>query len=414
MIDLSLLEEVILEQKQVFSKKDCGLPRETSFEPLMASSRAVVISGVRRSGKSTLLRQIAARLDDYHYVNLDDERLLDFKVEDFNQLLLLWQKRSGAKTILIDEIQNVDSWERFIRRAHDDGYKIFLTGSNAKLLSSELATRLTGRYLKVELYPFSFREYLAFKGIRPDKRLTTSAKATVTRHFDQYLVSGGFPEYVKRGEPDLLKRTYDDIVFRDIIARFGIRETTPFRELTTYLFSNFTKEVSYGSLAKALDIKSPMTVRQYVGFLQESYLVFELLKYDPSYRKQLVAGRKVYVIDNGMRNSVAFSTSEDRGRSLENAVFLELKRRGQEVFYFRQAHECDFLVREKNTVTAAIQVTSRLHADNREREIAGLVEACAAFGLKEGIIITENEEKTIEQGGGIIQVMPAWKWLLGG
>ena len=165
MIDLRSLEEVIVDQFEAFSAKESGLPRVIDVQQIIASTQIVVISGVRRSGKSTLLRQIASKLTDYHYINFDDERLISFDVADFNQLLLAWNKRSPSKNILIDEIQNVQSWERFIRRIHDDGYKIYLTGSNAKLLSSELATHLTGRHVKVELYPFSFQEFLSFQNI---------------------------------------------------------------------------------------------------------------------------------------------------------------------------------------------------------------------------------------------------------
>jgi hypothetical protein len=411
-VDFTTIEEIILEQKKGFAQKPLGLPREIAFEPMLETARITVVSGVRRCGKSTLLRQIAEKVESYSYVNFDDERLLNFTVEDFSRLMLAWQKHGDAKVVLMDEIQNVEGWERFVRRIHDEGRKVFLTGSNAKLLASELTTHLTGRYLKVELFPFSFGEFAAFGGVRCRGSLTTDEKAAALGLFDRYLAGGGFPGYVTSGEPDILKQIYDDIVFRDIITRFGIRETVQFRELTAYLFSNFAKETSYGGLAKSLGIKSPMAVRKYVGFLQESYLLFGLLKYDSSYRRQIVANRKVYVIDNGMRNSVAFSASEDRGRLLENAVFIELKRRGLETFYHRQKHECDFVVREKGKITAAIQVTTRLHADNSEREMAGLLEACTTFGLKEGTLITEHEDEVIEAEGVTVRVAPAWKWLV--
>ncbi len=413
MIDLRSLEEVIVDQFEAFSAKESGLPRVIDVQQIIASTQIVVISGVRRSGKSTLLRQIASKLTDYHYINFDDERLISFDVADFNQLLLAWNKRSPSKNILIDEIQNVQSWERFIRRIHDDGYKIYLTGSNAKLLSSELATHLTGRHVKVELYPFSFQEFLSFQNIELKQAQTTIAKAELLNAFDVYLTNGGFPEYVKRGEPELLKQAYDDIVYKDIITRFGIREINPFRELALYLFSNAAKEVSYSALAKTLGIKSVMSVRKYVGFLQESYLVFELYKYDFSLKKQIISAKKIYVIDNGMRNSIAFSVSDDHGRLLENAIYLELKRRGLQVYYFKGKNECDFIIKEKNKITQVFQVTSRLHADNRERELAGLYESMEMFDLKEGTLITENQEETIQKDSFTIHIVPAWKWLLG-
>ena len=412
MLDIGLLGEVIEEQAKGFASKESGLIRTIDMSRIQNSAQVVVISGVRRSGKSTLLRQIAAKLDDYHYVNFDDERLIDFEVSDFNRLLLAWKKRGPSKNVLIDEIQNITAWERFIRRIHDEGYKIYLTGSNAKLLSSELSTHLTGRYLKVELYPFSFKEFLDYKNAPREKVLTTSQKAEVLNYFDAYLKNGGFPEYVVRGDQEILKQAYDDIVYKDIIARFGVREIKPFRELAAYLFSNLAKESNYNALAKMLGMKSVMTVRKFVGFLQESYLVFELFKYDHSLKKQFVSAKKIYVIDNGMRGSVAFSATDDRGRLLENMIFLELKRRGSDIYFYKNAHECDFIVKEKNKITQAIQITVRLTPENREREMAGVCSALDAFALAEGVLITEDQEETLRRGNFVIHVVPAWKGLL--
>ncbi len=411
MIDIKQLEEIMFDQALVFKAKDPGMEREIDFDKFLKTEQITVISGVRRSGKSTILRQISKKLSDFYYVNFDDERLINFKVEDFNNLLIVWQKQFASKNILVDEIQNVQFWERFVRRIHDEGYKIFITGSNAKLLSSELSTHLTGRYFKIELYPFSFKETLSFRHVKLAK-ITSKIKATIFNFFDNYLKNGGFPEYLKHEDVEFIKRTYEDIVYRDIITRFGIRETKPFRQLANFLFTNFTKEANYNSLSNILGIKSAISVKNYIGFLEESYLVFELYRYDFSLKKQMASNKKIYVIDNGMRNNVAFYFSEDWGRLLENTVFLELKRRGREVYYYKGKNECDFIIKEKDKIVEAIQVTQKINHSNEKREIDGLLSAMEQFNLKEGFLLTENEEEERKIGKKVIKFVPLWKWLL--
>jgi len=411
MIDIKQLEEIMLDQALVFKARETGMEREIDFDKFLKTKQITVISGVRRSGKSTLLRQISKKLSDFYYINFDDERLINFKVEDFNNLLIVWQKQFASKNILVDKIQNVQFWERFVRRIHDEGYKIFITGSNAKLLSSELSTHLTGRYFKIELYPFSFKETLLFRHVNLAK-LTSKIKATIFKFFDNYLKNGGFPEYLKHQDVEFIKRTYEDIVYRDIITRFGIRETKPFRQLANFLFTNFTKEANYNSLSNILGIKSAISVKNYIGFLEESYLVFELYRYDFSLKKQMASNKKIYIIDNGVRNNVAFYFSEDRGRLLENTVFLELKRRGCEIYYYKEKNECDFIIKEKDKIVEAIQVTQKINHSNEKREIDGLLSAMEQFSLKEGVLLTESEEEERKIGKKVIKFVPLWKWLL--
>ena len=230
----------------------------------------------------------------------------------------------------MDEIQNVDNWELFVARLREEGYKVFITGSNSKLLSSELATRLTGRYFLIKLYPFSFKEFLSLKKINYDI-LTSDIKAKILKLFDKYLFSGGFPDYIMYQDDEFLESTYRDIIYKDIVARFKIREIKRFRQFTNFLFTNFAREVNYNGIAEALKIKSANSVINYIGALEESYLIFELFKYDYSEKEHYKGNKKIYVIDNGMRKKIAFSFSEDRGRFLENMVFIELKRRRKEI-----------------------------------------------------------------------------------
>jgi len=406
------LEEVVLSQRERFAARDPGVPRQVDLGRHLEGDQVVVVSGVRRSGKSTLLRQIAGRCDDHHFIDFDDERLIDFTTADFADLMVIFAKLSPARTILIDEIQNVAGWERFVRRIHDEGYKVCLTGSNAKLLSSELATHLTGRHAKIELYPFSFAETLAFKGVAHD-RISASVKARLLGELDLYIAHGGFPEYLRYGDEEFLKRTFDDIVYRDIVQRFGVRDVKAFRQVAHTIFSNVTSELSYNAMASMVGLKSAMTVRNYCGYLEESYLIFELFRYDYSVKRQNLSNKKMYVVDNGMRNVSAFRFSGDLGKLLENLVFVELKRRGKRLFFHRDKHECDFLLEERGGIAEALQVCHALDAVNIERERRGLAEAMRKFSLRSGTIVTYSQEETEETAEGTVRVVPAFKWLLG-
>ena len=411
MINSSVLEKIILDQSQIFKEKDLGVKRDVDFERYLTTRHITVISGIRRSGKSTLLKQFSRNYPSYYYLNFDDERLVDFAVFDFQTLMVTFQKLFSSKVVLFDEIQNVPKWERFARRIFEEGYKIYLTGSNAKLLSSELATHLTGRYLKLELYPFSFEEFLHFHKVSHQK-ITSKKEAEILRHFELFLYKGGFPEFVTSEKGEIMGQIFDDIIYRDLIARFKIRETKNFKLLVNYLFSNFTSVVSYNALKNTLGFKSATTVKNYIDFIQESYLVFELFKYDYSLKKQYVSNKKVYVIDNGLRNAVAFSNSPDTGKMLENTVFLELKRRKEEIFYHKEKKECDFIIRKGLKIVEAIQVTQTIGVETEKRELEGLLEAMEKFSLKVGLIITQDQEETRKIGRKTIKIVPAWKWLL--
>lgn len=409
---LSHLEEIILDQAESFQKRQRGILRNINFNKQLSTQQITVITGVRRSGKSTLLAQFSEHLADYYYLNFDDERLLSFTVQDFEILMSAFRKHALSRTILIDEVQIVEHWERFVRRLFEEGYKIFVTGSNARLLNSELATHLTGRYFKIELYPFSFQEFLRFHALSTEK-MTSHTKAGILKKFDEYLTCGGFPEYIKSADQEYLQRTYEDIVYRDLIVRFGIRDVKAFKQLAQYLFTNIGAEISYNSLARILDIKTAMSVRNHIQMMQESWLFFELYKYDPSLKKQFVSDKKIYCIDQGMRQAVAFSFSDDFGKRLENVVALELKRRGKELYYHKGRRECDFLIRERGRIQECIQVTRTLDAQNQERELDGLIEGLRASGARKGtVLVYDGIEKKIKRSGYALEIRHLWRWLL--
>lgn len=412
MINQRHLEKIIREQRRTFEDKDPGTSRNIDFQKYLKTGQITVISGIRRSGKSTLLKQFSRHYPNYYYLNFDDERLIDFAVSDFQSLMVAFQKQFSSKVIFLDEIQNVQKWERFARRIFEEGYKIFITGSNAKLLSSELATHLTGRYYKIELYPFSFEEFLRFNKV-DYSQITSKKEAKILKNFDSYLEGGGFPEYVKNKKNESLEQIFEDIIYRDLLTRFKIREIKNFKLLINYLFTNFTGETNYNSLKNLLDFKSATTVKNYIEFTRESYMVFELFKYDYSLKKQYVSNKKIYVIDNGIRNAVAFSFTKDSGKLLENMVFLELTRREEDIYYYKGKKECDFLVRKGLRISEAIQVSQGLdNPETEKREINGLLEAMEKFQLKKGLIITESQEEERKIKGKKIKIVPAWKWLL--
>jgi uncharacterized protein len=411
MIASTLLEEIIADQAENLKRKETGVSRHVDLSRMLKTNQISVISGIRRSGKSTLLYQLMQHYSDYYFINFDDERLISFEVEDFRVLMAIFLKSSEAKAIFIDEIQNVAGWERFVRRIHDEGYKIFITGSNAKLLSSELGTHLTGRYIKIELFPFSFSEYLSYLNIDHNNP-GTPIKAKILKALDHYLVHGGFPDYIKYNDPEFLTRIYEDILYRDLIVRYGIKNSDGFRKLTQYLFTNFTSELSYNKLTEILGFKSVNSVKNFMQYLQECYLLFEMYKFDFSLKKQYVSNKKVYCIDNGLRQKISLRFSPDHGKLLENMVFVELKRRGDDVYFYRTKNnlEVDFYV---PAIKQFIQVCHIIEDKTTyNREINAMQTAMKEQKNENNVILTFNEEDVIDTSFGKIRILPVWKWLL--
>lgn len=410
-METNLLQLVVNEQFENFNSKSRGIPRDLDLSNYLETDQIIIITGIRRCGKSTLLSQIASKYEEFHYLTFDDERLIQFEVDDFQKLMTVWHKRSESKVLFLDEVQNILQWERFVRRVHDQGYKIFLTGSNAQLLSSELSTHLTGRYLKIDLFPFSFFEIIQPQNITFNAP-TTHVQAKIMATFDQYLTEGGFPEWYKSGNAETLQNIYDNILYRDVIIRYKVQEIKILRLISNFLMTNIAKVFSYESIAKMVQVRSTTTVKNYTFFLESVFLLFEVYKYDYSLKKQFVSNKKIFAIDNGLRNQVAFKHSSDKGRLLENLIFIELKRRRKNVFYYKEKNECDFVLEQNNIITEIIQVCFQLNSENESREFKGLVEAAQIFNLRKGLIITYDQEINVVINNVEIQVFPAWKWLL--
>lgn len=418
-MDIQVLREIIREQKAVFEAEGPeGLIEREALKKVsefLKLPHTLVISGLRRSGKSTLLKQIHKNFcgnELVYYLNFEDERLIGFEAGDFNLLYETFIELFGKSSVFFfDEIQNVEGWEHFVRRMYDRGFKFIITGSNSSLLSRELGTKLTGRYVGLELYPFSFLEFLKFKGIPSPKEPLTEERGLIKGAFNEYLEKGGIPEYLRFENVELLKTLYENILYKDILVRYGLGDEKALRELSLYIFSNYSSEVNYSKLQKMLGLGSANTVKNYIGYLENSYMVFTIPKYDFSLKKQIYAPKKVYAIDSAFINLISFKFSRDRGKMLENLVFLELKRRSMDLYYHRGRQECDFIVAENEKPVEAIQVTMAL-TGNREREYGGLLEALEAYGLDSGIILTESEEFEETIQGKKVIVRPIWKWLL--
>jgi predicted AAA+ superfamily ATPase len=411
-MNTELLERVINDQENMFKRKDAGVMREILPSRAAFPRQVLVLTGIRRSGKSTLLRQIANLFDSYYYLNFDDERLASFTIENFDTVLLLWKKKKQANVVLLDEVQNVDGWERFVRRINDEGMTVVVTGSNAKLLSRELATRLTGRHKRIELFPFSLKEYLAFSEFNIIKRGTSDATAQLLHYTENYLEHGGFPEYWKLKDDEYLQRVYEDILFRDLIVRFKIRDAKAFRRLANYLFTNFTSEISYTKLHQTLGIKTTATVRAYISHLEESYLLYELFRFDYSLKKQNIYQKKIYVVDGGLRNSVAFRFSGDSGKLLENVVYLNFRRAQKDVYFHKAKRECDFIIVQKGTPVSAVQVCANVTGENIARECEGLLEAQSTYNIQSGVIVTQYQNEIINFNNHNIRLIPIHDWLL--
>ncbi|MDR1453062.1 MAG: ATP-binding protein [Candidatus Margulisbacteria bacterium] len=397
-MQLTDLREVIRTQRAQIDKRTAELPRDILPDLPDIQAYALIITGIRRCGKSTLLRQFARQLrSKYFYLNFDDLRLADFTTRDFPLLdsLIL---ESGVKTLLLDEIQMAPRWEAYVRQKLDEGFQTLLTGSNAALLSRELGTKLTGRHITKELFPFSYREFLRFAG-RP----------AGVRSLDQYLQSGGFPEYLKTKRPEVLNQLQQDILYRDIAVRYGLRDVASLKRLFVYLVSNAAHLVSPSKLTGMIGLRSHTTLLEYLSYFEEAYLLQLVPRFAWSVKKQNLAPKKLYVGDTGLLRSVSISFTPDLGGLLENFVFNELRRRTRDIFYFAdKTGECDFIVDPHGSSPLCVQVCLELTLDNRDREINGLLAALDFFKSKRGLIITKDTRDIVLRGGRRIEVVPAW------
>jgi len=398
MLTKQTIEQVITSQHERLNQLGSGLPRHIEgFTNL--TSHAFIVTGIRRCGKSTLLKQIKNSLEESSiFINFEDPRLAGFDLNDFNRLHEIAEKQS-ITIYFFDEIQVIDKWESFVRFRLDEGYRIFITGSNATMLSKELGTKLTGRHISRELFPFSYYEYLLFTKQQADEASS-----------ETYLTGGGFPEFLKTGLPEVLMQAFNDIIIRDIALRYNVKNITVLQQLAVWLVSNCGKLFTGNSLRKMFQIASSSSIMEYLSYFAEAYLFFYVPRFSYSGKVQLVNPRKVYCIDNGFITNHSVSFTSDYGRLLENMVFLHLRRKTKDIYYFSGKNECDFIVFQQKKLEGIYQICWQLDQDNLDRELNGLMEAMDLFGINQGIIITFNQAETFEIKNKKIIAIPFYEW----
>jgi len=414
----SELRQIVEEQKAELAlfKESEMVPREKVPDINTDSNLAQIITGIRRSGKSTLALQ-ALHDKHYAYINFDDERFINFQADKLNDLLeALYTVYGDFEYLLLDEIQNVEGWHLFVNRLLRNKIRIVLTGSNSNLMSREMASHLTGRYATIELLPFSFVEYLAACNLSITDTATAKGKGLAVKHFSEYLFAGGFPEVV-RGE-DLkpyITNLFEAIVTRDIIFRYKIRNERTFREIALWLTGNFARELSYNRIRNIFDLGSENTAKNYVTYLEEAWLFISLSKF--SFKKQeSLKNRKLYITDPSFATLTGESSSENTGRLLENAVLLHLirfrSRNYYEVYYYKSRVEVDFVIYSGRKVRELIQVTMSMEdSKTRNREVRAILEASNQLDCDKLTIITLNESQTMENNGKSIRVVPVIDWI---
>jgi len=381
-----------------------------------------VVLGPRRAGKSVFSLML---LKDQHfaYFNFDDPALVGEKLDLYELMDELSALYGHTKYVLFDEIQNLPGWELFVNRLHRQGYNVFLTGSNANLLSMELATHLTGRHYPIEILPFDFNEFLRARNFVVDSESASlpQKRGELLKLTEDYLTNGGFPEVVLKNQRPLgyLDVLFEAVLFKDVVKRHKVRFSGQIDQLGSYLINNVSGRYSARRLANILKFKSDVTLERYLSYLTEAYVLFSLSSYSAKAGERIKSPKKIYVVDNGFVSAKAIQHSPDKGKLMENLVFTELMKRGakpnRDIFYYktRNGREIDFVLKKAYEVIELIQVCYDLAGfDVEQREIRALVEAGSELKVKKLTVLTWNEKRTVEKDGAAIHFKPLWEWLL--
>ena len=394
---------LVVDEQAAARKGRLGQIRDALVNLPVVDRFATIVTGVRRAGKSTLLNQWAedfgGRVVSIHF---DDLRLATFTTSDFLFLDEVVRERQ-AEAVILDEIQNVPEWERYVTSALDRGRKVLVTGSNAQMLSRELGTRLTGRHLNLELFPFSYGEFIRYAN-------RSAGFASLKEHLEV----GGFPAYVQTRRRELLVELFNDILYRDIVVRYGLRDAASIRMLATYLLGHVGCRLAPSRLKDSIHVSSSGTVLDYFTYLEETYLIQRISQFAPSPKARLSSQKKVYACDTGLVSAIELRDGANLGHKLENLVYLKLRRPEEVVSYYRHETndtECDFIVERRDGTVEAVQVAWELTAENETREVEGAVQAMARFGLKEAVLVTADQRDLINRDGRLIRVVPAYDYL---
>jgi predicted AAA+ superfamily ATPase len=410
------------------------VPRNFSRQTL-DEKRIVAVIGPRRAGKTYVCFEMISDLlkhglprENIIYMNFEDERLVPIDGTELTLLIdvntELYERNENLPCYcFIDEIQNVPGWSKWVRRIVDQNsnFTVVVTGSSSKMLSTEIATELRGRCSTITIFPYSFREFLHAKGSDVQysgKLLYSAQRNSIKRNFNEYLLKGGFPGIVDLADyRDTLQAYYRTMFARDMIERFRIKNIHQFEDFLKIQISRFASLTSISNAEREMKelgySLSKNTLMSYLGYAKDVFLLFDVCKFDNKVSRQLRAPRKIYAVDHGLLNAVRFSATEDRGRILENLVFMELRRRHTDIYYNSEKSECDFIIMSGIKATQCIQACWSIeNKDTKEREIRGLLEAMHTFRLEQGTILTNDEYATETLEGKKIDIMPFWYFAL--
>ncbi len=380
-----------------------------------------VITGPRRAGKSVFC-MLLLKDKEFAYLNFDDENLV--KIKNYDELIkVLYEVYPNAKYFFFDEIQNLDKWELFINKLHRRNFNLIITGSNAKLLETEISSILTGRYVSINVFPFSFREFLKAKNFELDNKEISlpETKGKILNFLSEYIATGGFPEVVVKNldTKTYLETLFDAILLKDVVKRHKVRFVPQIYDLAIFLLSNFSSEFSFTKIRNILGFNSTNTVEKYIRYLEESYLLFILNRFSFKLKEQIKTPKKVYVSDNGFILSKSFQFSNNTGKLIENIVFCELLRRNYkpniDIFYYKTKNgkEVDFMLKQATKINKLIQVCYNISDINtKEREIKSLLTASEELNCANLEIISWDYESEEKHKGKTIKFVPLWKWLL--
>lgn len=421
-----MLKNIILKQKQekerLMSLKYIERTKRSFAEKWLDTDMIKVILGPRRAGKSVFALMLLKNRP-FMYFNFDDEILANRGISMDELMKGLHSVYGEIKTILFDEIQNLSSWELFVNRLQREGYNMVITGSNANLLSRELATALTGRHMPIEILPFDFNEFLRAKNYQtdPEYQGLPQNRGALLRLMEVYMSDGGFPEVaVKKMEAkDYFGVLFDSLLFKDVVKRHNVRFSVQIDNLGSYLINNFSSYYSLRKLLGALNLKSVTTTEKYIKYLEEAYIIFSLRRYSAKAFERIKSSKKVYAVDNGFISAKAIGHSPDKGRMMENLVFTELLKKGfkynRDLFYYktRNNREIDFVIKKGFSVSDLIQVSYQTgNTETEKRETKALIEATEELGSANLIVLTWDEEKEKKENGKVINFIPLWKWMM--
>jgi predicted AAA+ superfamily ATPase len=417
-------KEIILQQKNerdyLLSKKYFQRNVEIDLSSYLKSDLIKLITGPRRAGKSIFALQLLKN-ENFAYLNFDDESLCQYFDED-KILLTLNEVYPNYKYLLLDEIQNINNWELWVNKLHRRGHNLVITGSNAKLLSRELASSLTGRFLQIEIFPFSFTEFLGYNKLEnlDFANLDSYQKQSIFLYLNDYFLNGGYPETfaIREITKNYISTLFDSILLKDISKRFNVRQNNQLYNLASYLLSNFCNLFSFNQLKEQLQLQSVVTTQKFCNYLTEPYLFFYLTPFSSKIKQQQRAQKKVYVIDNSFTMQ-SFQVSSNYGRLLENLVFVELLRRKFApefwLFYYQTKNkkEVDFVCKKGIQIKQLIQVAYNISdVKTLKREISALIDSSNELNCKNLTIITWEEERVVLENDLVVNIIPIWKWLL--